>query len=275
MASRFRHAVITGAGNGIGRAFALQSAAAGSRVSVVDIDGLAARRVAAEITVRGGEAVSFVCDVRDDEAVRELFADTTRKQGEVDLLVNNAGVLTAGAALSTPLTAMRNVFDVNLWGTIHGCSAFVPSMVERGDGHIINVASLAGMMSLPHMGAYGATKAAVIAYSETLAAEIAASGVDVTIVCPSLVNTGFVERGAASSEIRHWGARLLQHAGQSAAVVARVSLRAAAKRRRWALPSRSGTAALHFKRFAPAGFAWGAASLAGVLARLPPLPAEA
>ncbi|MCA9618650.1 MAG: SDR family NAD(P)-dependent oxidoreductase, partial [Myxococcales bacterium] len=186
----------------------------------------------------------------------------------VDLLVNNAGIFVGGASLATPQEAITRAFDVNLRGTMNGCAAFVPGMVARGRGQVLNVASLAGWMALPQMGIYSASKAAVIAYSEVLAAELSATGVGVSLLCPSFVDTELVARGQSSDDLRAFGGWLLRGLGQSPREVARAGIDAAFAGRAVAVPARSGALALAIKRRAPARFAQATAFAARLLGRM-------
>lgn len=140
---RETHAVVTGAGSGLGRALAKALAARGAQVVVSDLREDAARATVAEIAATGGTGHVVVCDVTQAAEVERLAAEAARLIGPVDLLVNNAGIGAAGHIGEVPLEAWRRTIDVNLWGVIHGCHYFVPAMRARGRGHVLNVASAA------------------------------------------------------------------------------------------------------------------------------------
>jgi len=180
------HVLVTGAGSGIGAATALRCARAGASVVAVDID----ERAAAE-TARGcgGEAVSYVCDVADPDAVGKLADQVEADQGPVDVLVNNAGVGVAGPFLETTLEDWEWLRGVNLDGVVNGCHVFGRRMLARGRGHIVNVASGAGYTPSRTTATYCATKAAVIMLSQCLRADWWGRGVGVSAICPGVINT--------------------------------------------------------------------------------------
>ncbi len=172
--------LITGAGRGIGRATAELFAHKGSEVVIADVDGVAANAVAATL---GARAVEL--DVR----VREQWDAAVADLGQVDILVNNAGVMPAGPFLTEPDTVGHTTIDVNVWGLIHGMRAVAPAMIERGRGHIVNIASLAGKIALPGLAVYNASKFAAVGLSAATRLEFAGSGVSVSCVLPSAVRT--------------------------------------------------------------------------------------
>ncbi|MDI2027870.1 SDR family oxidoreductase [Saccharopolyspora sp. TS4A08] len=184
--------VITGAGNGIGRATASAFARAGAHVVAADVDRKALDATAEEL----GEAVTtYQVDVSDRAAMTDFALDVQTELGTPDVVINNAGIGLAGAFLDTTAADWEDVIDVNLWGVIHGCRLFGRQMVERGEGgRIINVASAAAYLPSAVLPAYSTTKAAVLRLSECLRVELAGDGVKVTAVCPGLVNTGITTR---------------------------------------------------------------------------------
>ena len=190
-------AVVTGAASGIGRALAEAFAAAGSEVVVADLDGPEAEAVAAGIRAAGGEAEAMVVNVADAAAVDRLAAGTLARFGRVDVLCNNAGVSTFNLMRDQTLDDWRWVFDVNLWGVVHGLHSFVPIMRSQGTpGHIVNTASVAGLLSgVAFIGPYAATKVAVVSISETLVQELAIdqTPIGVSVLCPSSVDTRVME----------------------------------------------------------------------------------
>jgi len=192
-----RVAVVTGAASGIGRALAEAFAAAGSAVVVADLDGVEAENVATGIRSAGGEAQAVSVDVTDAAAVDRLAATTVELFGHVDVLCNNAGVSTFNLLRDQTLDDWRWVFDVNLWGVVHGLYSFVPIMRDQGTpAHIVNTASVAGLLSgVAFIGPYSATKVAVVSISETLAQEVAIDDlpIGVSVLCPSSVDTRVME----------------------------------------------------------------------------------
>ena len=190
-------AVVTGAASGIGRALAEAFAVEGSAVVVADLDIANAEIVAAGIRDRGGDAIAVEVDVSDAAAVDALAAATLSRFGRVDVLCNNAGVSTFNLLRDQTLDDWRWVFNVNLWGVVHGLQAFVPIMREQGTpAHIVNTASIAGILSgIAFIGPYSATKVAVVSISETLAQELQleSSPINVSVLCPSSVDTNVME----------------------------------------------------------------------------------
>ncbi|KAA5834374.1 SDR family oxidoreductase [Saccharopolyspora hirsuta] len=183
--------VVTGAGGGIGRATAAAFAAEGAHVVVADIDEAAAENTAALITRTGAGATPHCVDVADGAAVERFAKQVHAELGTPDVVVNNAGIGLAGAFLDTSDADWERVIDINLWGVIHGCRQFARQMIDRGEGgRIVNIASAAAYLPSQLLPAYGTTKAAVLALSQSLRAELAADGIGVTAVCPGLVNTG-------------------------------------------------------------------------------------
>jgi NAD(P)-dependent dehydrogenase (short-subunit alcohol dehydrogenase family)/pimeloyl-ACP methyl ester carboxylesterase len=185
-----RLVLVTGAGSGIGRATALSFAEGGATVLAVDIDPSAAARTAELVDLVGGVGHALSADVSDVEAMEHLAKTVAEDHGVVDVLVNNAGIGLAGDFLDTTVEDWRRVLDVNLWGVIHGCRLFGRQMVERGQGgHIVNVASAAGIQPSKGLPAYSTSKAAVLMLSECLRADFAGAGIGVTAVCPGFINT--------------------------------------------------------------------------------------
>jgi NAD(P)-dependent dehydrogenase (short-subunit alcohol dehydrogenase family) len=192
-----RVAVVTGAASGIGRALAMALADAGSTVMVGDIDGPAAESVATAIREGGGGAEALTVNVADAASVEELAAHTVARFGRVDVLCNNAGVSTFNLIQDQTLDDWRWVFDVNLWGVVHGLHSFLPVFRRQGTpAHIVNTASIAGLLSgVAFIGPYAATKVAVVSISETLNQECAMAGlpIGISVLCPSSVDTRVME----------------------------------------------------------------------------------
>lgn len=192
---RGKLALVTGAGAGIGRATAIELARQGARaVVIVDRDLAAAEETGAAVRDAGADAAAYKADVSDEAAMNDLAAQVKREHGVVDILVNNAGIGMAGRFLETTPAHWDNILGVNLRGVINGSRAFGAQMVERGEGGtIINVSSLAALLPSKSMIAYGTTKAAVLAFSEALRADLADEGITVTAVCPGFVNTNIAQ----------------------------------------------------------------------------------
>ncbi len=186
-------AVITGAGSGLGRAFALAWAARGFKIGVLDVDMEGAAETAGLVERAGGAGEAYRCDVSDLEQVEAAAEHFWGRWGRVGLLVNNAGVGGGGAVGEVPIAAWEKIIGVNLMGAVHGCHAHIPRMKEAGGGHIVNISSAAGLYSVPRVGPYNVTKAAVVSLSQTLYSELAPFGIGVTVVCPPVVKTNILD----------------------------------------------------------------------------------
>lgn len=189
-------AVVTGGASGIGLAMAQRFASEGMKVVLADVEEQALAKAAAELTEAGANVIGVPTDVSKPEQVEALRDEALAKYGKVHLICNNAGVGAGGLLWETALEDWHWVMGVNLWGVIHGIRAFVPVLIEQGeDGHVVNTASIAGLISPPGIGIYNATKHAVVALSETLHVELMMRGVRprVTVLCPGWVRTGIAD----------------------------------------------------------------------------------
>lgn len=187
-------AVVTGGASGIGRACAVALAAQGVQVVVADIEQPPLDETIAEITAAGGAAVAEICDVSSWDSVEALRDRCRSEFGDADIVMNNAGVAGGGPISMIELKAWEWTLGVNLWGVIYGVKAFLPAMLEKGSGHIINTASIAGHLTSTGMGAYNTSKHAVSGFTETLQQEMVEgeTGVGVTCLCPGFVATNIV-----------------------------------------------------------------------------------
>ena len=184
--------VITGAGSGIGRALALAAAGQGARLALSDIDavGLAETvRLLGAATARAAQL-----DVRDRAAMAGYAASVAAEFGAVDMVVNNAGVALTGALLDIGYPDLEWVMDVNFWGVVNGTKEFLPYLIASGNGHLVNVSSLFGLMSVPRQSAYNAAKFAVRGFTESVRQEMLAAGHPVRVSCvhPGGVRTAIV-----------------------------------------------------------------------------------
>jgi NAD(P)-dependent dehydrogenase (short-subunit alcohol dehydrogenase family) len=267
--SRGARAVVTGAGSGIGRAFALELAARGGKVVCSDIDERTAAGTAGVITGRGGEALAVRCDVASIAEMTALADQAQAWFGDVPtLVVNNAGVGIGGMPIGrTPLDDWQWALGINLWGPIHGCHVFVPILRAAGAGGIINVASAASFGAAPQMGPYNVSKAGVLALSETLAAELSGTGVYVTVLCPTFVKTNIIEAGRITKRSTDAAASLMRVAGMSPERVARSCLDAHDRGGLYVMPQVDAKVLWHLKRHAPSTYT----RVAGLMSRLGPL----
>ncbi len=264
------HAVVTGAGSGIGRAFALELAKRDGQVVCADLDETTAKETVLLIERAGGQAIAVACDVSAEVQVRELAQTAEAWLGRApDLVVNNAGIGAGGLPIGeAPLGDWQQTLGVNLWGVIHGCHVFVPRLREQGSGGVINVASAAGFTAAPRMAAYNVSKAGVVSLSETLAAELAGSGVAVTVLCPTFVRTNIFGGELIDPAAAQLARRIAGVAGFSPERVVRLTLDAHDRGRLYVLPQLDAKALWRLKRLAPAPYA----RVAGLVGRFAPDP---
>ncbi|GAB11021.1 putative oxidoreductase [Gordonia araii NBRC 100433] len=253
-------AVVTGAGSGIGRAFALELARRSGQVICADIDADRAAETVAQIKSETGRtAYAVTCDVANRSNVEELaeFATATFG-GPPTVVINNAGVGIGGRTVGdVGFDDWDWAVGINLWGVVHGCELFAPMLREAGRGGIINVASAAGFAAAPSMGPYNVTKAGVMSLSETLAAEFAGTGVRVTVLCPTFVKTNVARDGRITDASRDLAGRLMRLTGISPGSVATSTLDALDLGRLYVVPQFDANVIWHLKRHFPAQYARG------------------
>jgi NAD(P)-dependent dehydrogenase (short-subunit alcohol dehydrogenase family) len=183
-------AVVTGAGSGLGAAFARSLAAQGAHVIVADLSRVKAAQIADEI---GAEGVQV--DVADTDQIASLLRAVRSRYGSLDLLINNAGISVGGDPLEIPIEQWQRVLDVNLMGVIAGSLAALRIMAEQGSGQILNMCSMSGLALLPMFGPYSASKAGAVMFSRGLAEEARAYGVQVALACPGRIRTSLLNAG--------------------------------------------------------------------------------
>lgn len=257
MSEQGQRVFITGSASGLGRAMALRFAREGCQVAVADVNDARAAETAEEIEAAGGEALLVHCDITSDESVAEAAAAVDEAWGGVDVLVNNAGVAAAGTVIDTTMEDWAWMIDTNLLGAVRMCRALVPSMQAQRSGHIINVASAAGIVQSPGMASYNVAKAGMIALSETLRNEVRRFGIGVTVVCPSFFATNLMEsyRGPAVG-VREMADKLMRRSSLSADDVADEVYRAMEKDDLFVFAHNEARLAYHFKRLMPGIFYW-------------------
>ncbi len=251
--SREAAAVITGAGSGIGAAFAVELARRGGRVVCSDVDETTARATADAIVDSGGEALAARCDVsRVDDVAQLAKVAQDWFGGPPTVVINNAGVGAGGTAIGeTDIDDWNWVLGINLWGPIHGCHVFAPILKEAGYGGIVNVASAAAFGAAPGMAAYNVSKAGVLSLSETLSAELSGTGVNVTVLCPTFVKTNIVDAGRISDKSTQMADRLMRWTGFSPERVVRTCLDTLDRGGLYCMPQPDARIGWGIKRLAP------------------------
>jgi NAD(P)-dependent dehydrogenase (short-subunit alcohol dehydrogenase family) len=204
-----RVAVVTGAGSGLGRELALRLAREGMKLALADVDEAALAKTASELKAAGTATIALRCDVSIGTDVEALAARTLDAFGAAHLVCNNAGIAPLGVVWENTVADWQWTLGVNLWGVIHGVRVFTPILLRQDDeGHIVNTASVAGLIAPPGMGMYNVSKHAVVALSETLHHDLALRGgkVKCSVVCPAYFPSGIAEsersRPAALGEAR-------------------------------------------------------------------------
>jgi len=190
-----RTAIVTGGASGIGRAFCEELARRGVRVVVADRQVDLAETVARGIRTAGGLVTVAELDVRDVERFKRVVGDLVADAGRLDYLFNNAGIAVSAEMKDHEPADWDDVFDVNIRGVAYGIVAAYPAMIRQGFGHIVNTASMAGLVAGGHLGAYTAAKHAVVGLSKALRLEARPYGVRVSVVCPGLIRTPIMEGG--------------------------------------------------------------------------------
>ena len=183
-------AIVTGAASGIGRALCEELSRNGAILILADINTEGAQQCASDLTQAGGRASAAHLDVSRIEEVQAVIDRAVAEHGRLDYMFNNAGISVAGEVRDLDIDHWRRIVDVNLWGVISGTTAAYSVMVRQGFGHIVNTASLAGLIGYPTMTPYTTTKFAVVGLSTSLRQEAKALGVKVTAVCPGFIQTG-------------------------------------------------------------------------------------
>lgn len=259
-----RRILITGAASGLGKALATAAANDGAWVLLTDVDPqageLARLEIAEKVRETGADPqrVAFLpLDVRSESGWLAVRNWVQREWSGLDVLVNNAGVAVGGPIADTPLSDWDWIVDINLKGVVRGVHTFLPVFAAQGGGHVVNIASLAGLVHAPNMSSYNATKAAVVALSETMRHELAPQGIRTTVVCPSFFATNIhANMRATDPAFEVVAAKMVTGEGipgrkLTADDVARKVLKAVERKKFWCLPHPEGRAIWMLKRYAP------------------------
>jgi NAD(P)-dependent dehydrogenase (short-subunit alcohol dehydrogenase family) len=251
---RFPHKriLITGAGSGLGRALSVEFAKMGWKIAVAEINRERAKETADLVNKEGGQGIEVICDVTSHMDLENAADLVKREWGGIDILVNNAGVASGGYFEKTPLDEWEKIFSINLKSVIYGCRVFIPMMKNNGGGYIVNVASNAGLATLPEMGSYNVTKAGVVSLSETLRLELSPHHIGVSVVCPSFFKTNLMDNFISTDERqRKMAEAMFEHSTYTAGMVAGVVVKSIMKNRFYIIPQFDGKMAWRFKRFFP------------------------
>jgi NADP-dependent 3-hydroxy acid dehydrogenase YdfG len=213
---------ISGAGSGFGAALAHKYAADGWKVAVTDIDEERAHQTLFEIQQLGGEGFSMLLDTTRSDHWQQLEEAVMDHWGGLQILINNAGVATAGNIEDTSMEDWQWVLDIDLMGVVRGCHQFARMFKQQNTGHFVNIASFAGLAGLPFIVSYGVAKAGVVALSEAMRAEMQPHGVGVTVVCPAFVKTRLLDTFRATKpELQETVTRWMETSGVTADDIAR------------------------------------------------------
>jgi NADP-dependent 3-hydroxy acid dehydrogenase YdfG len=180
---RGKVAVVTGAGSGIGRALAYDLARRGAKLAISDIDAVGLAETATQVRVIGAEVHQTRLDVTDRAAVLTYSDEIAAEFGVVNIIINNAGIAFTGDVEKMSFEQIERVMDVDFWGVVNGTKAFLPHLIASGDGHVVNVSSLFGLLSMPGQSAYNAAKFAVRGFTEALREEMLINGHPVRVTC--------------------------------------------------------------------------------------------
>ncbi|HJQ43600.1 MAG TPA: SDR family NAD(P)-dependent oxidoreductase, partial [Jatrophihabitantaceae bacterium] len=178
-----RVAVVTGAGSGIGRALAVELAHRGATLAISDVDEVGLAETARQVRAAGAQVSEQRLDVTDRDAVLAYADRIASEFGKVNLVFNNAGIAFTGDIADMSFEQIERVIDVDFWGVVNGTKAFLPHLIASGDGHVINISSLFGLLAVPGQGAYNAAKFAVRGFTEALRQEMIAAGHPVRVTC--------------------------------------------------------------------------------------------
>ena len=244
-----RRVLITGAGSGLGLALALRYARGGARVACVDL--IADRVEAARASLPGQGHIALLADVGSDDSMQALFDQVQKEWGGVDVLINNAGIASGGPMIETTMEEWRKLLEVDLLSVVRGCRLFLPGMLAAGKGQILSTASFAGLAGAPGIMTYGVAKAAVVALSEQLRAEVFDKGILVGVICPSFFRTNLIDTAVGSDRTKKMALRLMDTSPDTVDSVADNVFAAAERGQFLIIPTKREPMRWRFKRWFP------------------------
>lgn len=244
-----RRVLITGAGSGLGRALALRYAKAGAAVACVDLQLQRAEET--HSLLAGSGHCALQADVGSDDSMQALASEINTRWSGVDVLINNAGIASGGPLLDAPISEWREVLEINLLGVVRGCLAFLPGMVERRAGQVLNIASFAAIAGAPNIMSYGVAKSGVLTLSEQLRAEMVAHDVTVSVACPAFFRTNLLQSWRGSARMRGFAERMMETSADSLDEVADRLFAGAERGDFLILPTRKEKGRWRIKRFFP------------------------
>ncbi|WP_299734670.1 SDR family oxidoreductase [uncultured Endozoicomonas sp.] len=247
--------VVTGGASGLGEATCKRFARAGYAVCVADINQERGDRTVETLKSLGVDAYYQHCDVRSDADVDGMITSAVQRWGHIDVLVNNAGVASGGRIETTSIEDWQWVIDINLLGVARGCKSITPVFKQQKAGHIVNIASLAGLVNAPMMSSYNATKSAVVGLSETLRVELEPFGVNTSVVCPAFFQTNLGESfRSGDAHMKKVVDKLLSSSSVTADDVAEDIFKAVQNKTFYVLPHKEGRWLWRLKRHFPSLF---------------------
>lgn len=244
-----RKVLITGAGSGLGLALAHRYAAGGDAVACVDRDAERARIACAALP--GSGHVALTADVGSDDSMTALRDEVIAHWGAPDIVINNAGISSGGSLLDSSMREWREILEINLLGVVRGCQAFLPGMLERGSGSVLNIASFAALAGAPSVMSYGVAKGAVLTLSEQLRAELHGTGVSVSVACPAFFQTNLLQGFHGSDAVKAYAAKMMARSSDTLDDVADRIFEHFGNGRFLILPTRGAAAHWRLRRWLP------------------------
>ncbi|WP_141732166.1 SDR family oxidoreductase [Oligoflexus tunisiensis] len=252
-----KRVAITGAASGLGRALALHYARQGWKVAIADINDIRGQETQQVILALGVDAFFMHVDVREEASLIKWKDAIVKRWGGLDVIINNAGVAVHGGIDETPSADWEWIIDINLMGVVRGCQIFTSLFKKQGFGHIVNVASIAGLIHSPEMNSYNVTKAGVVALSDTMKSELKQFNIKVSVVCPGFFPTNLTENTRSPNpNIKSVINKLFERSKLKAEDVARIVFEGVQAGRFHILPHKDFAAIWYMKRVSPAFYFW-------------------